>query len=219
MFLPKWAVIILFVISVGSTIGLLFLLTQRSGVQTNAKPSASTTVVVQASSSPTSTKEDSSASASPLSATAEWKKIKQDSLSISLEYPADWYVNASDSAKLVVSSFETSVLEKDKQQSMQMTITRTKKASSSSKLESFLEVRLADLKKEFTTVSIPTETKRSVDDYDGVERTYSLGSDTPVVVREIAFGTRSYFYTIVLSPSDSTLGPVVDEILKTVKII
>jgi len=175
--------------------------------------------VVQSSGSPSPKIDQSSSSASPLSATAEWKKYKFDALSLSLEYPADWKVSSTNSAELILANFDGDKLPENDQKKIQIVVTRTKKVSTSAKLSGYLDDRLKELKKTYPDASVLSETKKLIDDYDAIDRVYSLGSESLKSFREITFATRSYYYIINVSPTDSTLSPVADEVFKTIKII
>ncbi|MDQ3098374.1 MAG: hypothetical protein M3Q44_01355 [bacterium] len=221
MLLPKWLVIVLFIVAIGSTGGLLFLLTQRSFSPSNQ---AIKNVPVVVSASPESktieafVPPNATASASPLSATAEWKKYSSNELSIKLEYPANWFLTASDSAKIKITSYDPKTLSDDKmtKEVVQMAITRQKKESSSQKLTAFLEERLKFYKESAASTTVKEENARTIDSFDGVERLYSSNASAH---REIVFATKNYYYLIYISPSDTLLKAGVDELLKTVEII
>lgn len=221
MLLPKWLVIVLFIVAIGSTGGLLFLLTQRtnSSPTPNAKLDAvMISATPLASSKSASSSAVASASASPLSATAEWKKYSNDSVSVKFEYPDKWYVSASDSAKIKITSYDPKTLSEDKlpKDAVQLTISRTKKPSSSQKLISYLDDRLKFYKDTTSSIAVKEENNRKIDTFDAVDRLYSA---TSVTQREIAFATKNYFYVIAISPSDTLLTAGVDELLKTIEII
>ncbi len=220
MLLPKWLVIVLFLVAIGSTGGLLFLLIERSTAMPTRSTTSNTVIVsatpsasLVASSSPVA-----SASASPLSATAEWKKLSNDDLSIKLEYPANWYVAASDSAKIKITSYDPKTLTDDKltKDVVALTITRAKKESSKQKLTEFLETRLKFYKEAMSTTAVKEENNRTVDSFDGIERLYLAAASAN---REVVFATKNYFYIISISPSDTLLKAGVDEVLKTIEII
>jgi hypothetical protein len=221
MLLPKWLVIVLFIVAIGSTGGLLFLLTQRTispanqttkinPIIVNATPGSST---IEAFVPP-----NASASASPLSATAEWKKYTNSEISLKLEYPVNWYIAASDSAQIKITSYDPKTISEDKitKEVVQIAITRQKKETSGQKLTGFLDSRLKFYKDGSSSTTIKEENARTIDSFEGTERVYgaTIGS-----YREIVFPTKNYFYIIAISPSDTLLKAGVDELLKTIEII
>ncbi len=223
MLLPKWLVVVLFVVAIGSTGGLLFLLTQRttSSPAPNGKLDAvviSATPFASSKIASGSAIASASASASPLSATAEWKKYSNDSVSIKFEYPANWYVSASDSAKIKITSYDPRALPNDQltRDVVQLTVSRTRKPSSTQKLSLYLDDRLKFYKDATPSIAVKEENNRKIDSFDAVDRLYSA---TSITQREIAFATKNYFYVITLSPSDTLLTAGVDELLKTIEII
>lgn len=221
MLLPKWLVIVLFIVAIGSTGGLLFLLTQRSfSVPTQTAKIAPVVVSATPHSSGMAATESPTASvaASPLSATAEWKKYSNEDMSVKLEYPANWYVAASDSAKIKITSYDPIRLTDDKltKEVVQLTITRQKKESSGQKLTSFLDSRLRFYKDSAASTTVKEENSRQVASFDAVDRLYSATGSTH---REIVFATKNYFYVIVISPSDTLVTAGVDELLKTIEIL
>lgn len=197
--------IILFVLAIGSTAGFLYLLSQRSPVQT-LSPSATNTVIV----SPTGSAVAASAvasSASPaaqMSASAEWKTATSSALSLKIEYPADWTMGASDSAHLAITAPAQSVV---------IDVRRDKKESSSQKLATFVSARGETYKKD--EYAMKEEKSTSVDDYTGSERLYAKES---VVIREVVFTTKNYFYTVTITPGQGELTPVFNDILKSIHI-
>lgn len=221
MLLPKWLVIVLFIVAIGSTGGLLFLLTQRS-FPLPTKVTKNEVVVVSA--TPDSVKEEAfvapnaSSSASPLSATDEWKKYTNSALNVRLEYPSNWFISASESGEIKISNYDTKTLasEKVNKDMVQVEIRREKKESTSQKLTSFLEGRLKLNKETNPATTVKEENNRTIDGYDATERLYFSPSGSS---REIVFATRNYFYIISISPSDTLLKAGIDELLKTIEII
>ncbi len=222
MTLPKWLVFVLFAVAIGSTGGVLYLLTQRSylPVSNNAGKLAPVMVssLPSASVSASSSASVATTSASPLSATAEWKKYSSENLSVKLEYPPNWFVTASESAAIKITSFDpkNSPESKDIKESVQIIITREKKASSSQKLTAYLEERAKKYKESSATSAVKEENTRKIDGFDAVDRMYSSLVNNQ---REIVFGTKNYFYIISVSPSDTLLNAGVNELLKTLEII
>lgn len=206
MFVAKPVLFILFFVAIGSTAGLLYLLSQRAPA-TSPQPSATTTVFVSpsnmaaASSSPVA----SSAANAALSASAEWKTATASAMSLKIDYPKDWSA-ATDSAGVKISPAAS--------ESALLTITREKKAKSTQKLADFVSTRGDGYKKD--GYSMKDEKNTSIDDYSGNERSYTKDTAN---IREIVFATKNYFYIVTISPGQSENDAVIAEILKSIKII
>jgi len=205
MFIAKPVLFILFILSIGSTAGLLFLLSQRTP-SAPLSPSATNTVMVSPSSVASSTP-FINASASPstqLSSSAEWKTATSSALKVKLDYPADWTLSGIDSENLKITTPSSSV---------EISVRRDKKESVSAKLVGFVSTREQAYKKDSFIVKDDTST--SVDDYSGNERLYIKDNES---VREIIFSTKNYFYIIVVTPGQGDASPVVTDIVKSIRI-
>jgi hypothetical protein len=209
MFVPKWLLFILFTVSIGSIIALLLVLSSKPG-QLTATPAP--TMVVQVSSSPANTSVPSpSASPSAMPAAADWSKHKNTDISVSLDYPTSWTVKA-DAAKNILIGNNKDVVESSDsavgKESIRIYISREKKVKSS--------YSLADYKKA-NTENIKSEATIKMDGFDGIDRVMTRQDGS--TERLIVFLTKNYVYTVVVTPSDSSLKPVADELLKSIEII
>lgn len=204
MFVAKPVLFILFILSIGSTSGLLYLLSQRSPSQP-VSPTATNTVIVSPTSQAT-TVSAATTGASPsaqLSSSAEWKTATSSALSIRIEYPADWNLKGLD----------TDILEITAPSSTVVSIQRFKKQSSSSKLAQFTSIREQTYKKDSYTIKSDSST--SINDYSGNDRVYVKENES---TREIVFATRNYFYVTTITPGEGDLTPVINDVVRSIRI-
>jgi hypothetical protein len=205
MFVPKWLLAVLFLIAIGSTAGMLFMLAQRP-IASNPNPSASATVFVKDTALPSaSTLASASATPVALSSNAEWKKYTSTSLSIKLEYPANWNVSPDSDGSLLVGSPDETV---------GVLLSRSKKERSTQKLTDYLTSRAKE-KNEFT---LSDEKSMKIDTFDAASRVYTR-EGTSENRREIVFFTKNYIYTITIQPSSPSMNAVIEELLKTIEVI
>lgn len=215
MLIPKWLLGLLFFVAIGSTIGLLVLLTERQGTFSATPTIApSNTVIVSPSATPALTQAEPSASGSAMLSTAEWKTYKSTALSVSFDYPSTWSIQASSSGELVVRDIPESSASSKEQVRIQ--ISRVKKASTTSKLDAFVQKRQEEYTSSFKSSTIISNSTRKIHNFDALVRVYDTGS-TPF--DEIAFATKNYFYTIVITPHGSPLQVMVDELLKSFEVL
>jgi hypothetical protein len=210
MFISKPVLVILFFLAIGSTAGFLYLLSART-VAPQATPVATNTVLVSPSFAPSSAAVESTvASSGALASNAEWKSYTSTSLSMKVEYPAGWLMDATESAVVRI----TSPVSGTASATTTLTFTREKKSSTSSKLVDFVKKQSeAYLKDGYSTSDA---TAYSIAEYDGTEQMYTKASES---LREIIYPTKNYFYIVRISPGKNDHKAVIDEILKSVKIV
>lgn len=213
MFLPKWIVALLFTTSIASLSTLLFVFLRNSTtITTNAQPVA--TIVVASSpesTASTSVVEDEAvakvASASAIMASDEWKSHTQKELELSVDMPKSW-----------APVFENNILLLSDPASLEksVSITRAKKSSSASTLESIKKDRLGQLEKESSIKVSETVGETNVFDYKAISISYTRGS---VSTKEIVFLTRNFEYTLLFTPDSEESQMIFNEIIKSIKII
>lgn len=204
MFVPKWLVFILFAVSIGSVVALLLVLSSKPGrIASTPAP----TTVIQVSATPhVSASPVVSASPSGMPAAADWQKFKNTDISVAFDYPTGWTATTLDSAVVVSNNkaLTESTSSAVPANSVRIVVSREKKPKSSYSLSDYKKAHPAD----------GSEDSIKIDTFDGLDRTAKDSSN-----RTIVFTTRNYIYSITIVPANSSLKPVVDELLKSVEII
>lgn len=209
MFISKPVLFILFFLAIGSTAGFLFLLSQRSDLP-KLSPVATNTVLVSPSFIPSSAPVESTiASAGALSANAVWKSHSAASLSMKVEYPDGWILDATESGVVRITSAATGSASVTT-----LTFTREKKPSSAAKLADYIKKRSEAYTKDGYTAA--DAAGYTIAEYEGTEQYYNKENES---IREIVYPTKNYFYVVEIKPGKNDHKAVIDEILKSVKIV
>ena len=206
MFLPKPLVALLFLIAIVSTISVLYLLSKRPSIL-GGTPVATTTILVGQPVSPSVFPSPPRTVPSEFVADSSWKTATSSALGITLDYPSNWQTVASDSASLAVYSSILPTVP-------YLVITREKKRFLSDTLTRFVSSQEERYKEQGYILS--RSRQYVLDRYSAIDRLYTQND---IEIREIVFSTKFYFYIVFIKPQSEDRYNVVDEILRSVRVL